>query len=177
MTKQELEIATIKERTLKIPLSDADCDRLASLCGEYGISVSVLIKNFIGDLVDGTYSNGSDERYYARRWFDRCWFSWYPELQETLLSHLLAWGYDPEEYLDILDDIETAKEEKEYLAEHPEEADEEDQYIDDYIADWEEKLRDMQKCSFWEPKKEPNMEEEIELIKKWVMERNSLINN
>ena len=42
-------------------LSDADCDRLARKRGEHGLT--------IGDLVGGTYSNGSDERDYADQWF------------------------------------------------------------------------------------------------------------
>lgn len=94
--------------------------------------------------------------------------------EKTLLNHLLCWGYDPEEYLDCLDNIETATKEKEYLAEHPEEADEEAQYLDDDIEDWQEELRSMKKN--WKPDGEPNMEEELELIKKWVKEREDLIN-
>ncbi len=90
--------------------------------------------------------------------------------EPTLLNHLLCWGYDPEDYLDTLDKIETAIKEKEYLAEHPEEADEEAQYLDDDIESWQEELKDMR--ADWKPEKEPNMDREIELIKKWVMKRN-----
>ena len=32
------------------------------------------MESFVGDLVGGTYSNGSDERDYADQWFERCWF-------------------------------------------------------------------------------------------------------
>lgn len=165
--QQKKEIETIRERNITVKLSDADCDRLARMCGEHGLTVGELIENFVGDLVGGTYSNGSDERDYANRWFERCWFGMFPK--PTLLNHLLCWGYEPEDYLDILDNIETAQEEKKYLEEHPEEADEEAQYIDDDVADWEEKLKDMR--ADWKPEKEPNMDEEIELIKKWVKER------
>lgn len=94
--------------------------------------------------------------------------------EQTLLNHLLCCGYEPEDYLDTLDNIKTAQEEKKYLEEHPEEADEEAQYIDDDIVDWEEKLKDMR--ADWKPEKEPNMDEEIELIKKWVKEREDFIN-
>lgn len=45
-------------------LSDADVRRLAEKSGEGGLTISELLENFIGDLVDGTYSNGSDERMY-----------------------------------------------------------------------------------------------------------------
>lgn len=105
---------------------------------------------------------------YADQWFERCWFGMFPE--PTLLNHLLYWGYEPEDYLELLDNIETAEEEKKYLEAHPEEADEEEaSYLDDDIADWQEELKSMRED--WKPEKEPNMDEEIELIKKWVKER------
>lgn len=72
--QQEAEIQTIKERNFKLKLSDADVERLFIKAGGAGLTVSELLENFIGDLLDGTYSNGSDERDYAERWFDRCWF-------------------------------------------------------------------------------------------------------
>ena len=132
-------------------------------------TIGELIENFVGDLVGGTYSNGSDERDYADQWFERCWFGMIPK--PTLLNHLLCWGYDPEDYLNAMDNIETAKEEKKYLEEHPEEADEEEaSYLDDDIADWEEELKSMRED--WKPENEPNMDEEIERIKKWVTDIN-----
>lgn len=169
--QQKKEIETIKDRTIIVKLSDADCERLVRKCGEHGLTVGELFANFVGDLVDGTYSNGSDESDYADQWFDRCWFGMFPE--QTLLNHLLYCGYDPEDYLDTLDNIITAQEDKKYLEEHPEEADEEAQYIDDDIESWQEELKYMRED--WNPKKEPNMDEEIEKIKKWVAERKELI--
>jgi hypothetical protein len=94
--------------------------------------------------------------------------------EKTLLNHLLCWGYDPEEYLDASENIETAIKDKEYLAEHPEEADEEAQYLDDDIADWQEEIKDMRED--WKPENDPNMEEELALIKKWVKAREDFIN-
>lgn len=151
-------------------LSDADCDRLVRKCGEHGLTVGELIENFIGDLVGGTYSNGSDERMYANQWFERCWFGISPK--QTLLNHLLCFGYVPEDYLNALDNIETAKEDKKYLEEHPEEVNEETQYIDDDIADWEEELKRMRED--WKPEKESKMDEEIAILKKWVKEKENL---
>ncbi len=164
-------MGTIRERNISVRLSDADCSRLVRKCGEHGLTVGELIENFIGDLVGGTSSNGSDERMYASQWFDRCWFGMVPE--QTLLNHLLCQGYDPEDYLNAMDNIETAMKDKEYLVEHPEEAGEEAQYLDDDIESWQEELKDM--SDDWKPKQEPNMNEEIERIKKWVKERESLI--
>lgn len=167
---QKEEIQTIRERNITVKLSDADCYRLLKKCGESGITVGELIANFIGDLVGGTYSNGSDERMYANEWFERCWFGAFPE--STLLNHLLSSGYEPEDYLDVLDDIETFKAEKEYLEEHPEEANEYSQNIDYDIFGSECKLKYM--ISGWKPDKEPNMDAELEIIKKWVNEKENL---
>lgn len=72
--KQQAEIKTIKERSFALKLSDTDVERLFIKAGGAGLTVSKLLENFIGDLVDGTYSNGSDERDYAERWFNRCEF-------------------------------------------------------------------------------------------------------
>lgn len=160
----------IRERNITVKLSDEDCERLVRKCGEYGLTVGELIENFVGDLVGGTCSNGSDERIYASQWFDRCWFGMFPE--PTLLNHLLCWGYDPEDYLDALDNIESAIEDKKYFAEHPEEANEESQYIDDDIESWQEDLKNMR--ANWNPQKEPDMEKELEIIRKWIKERESL---
>ena len=59
--EQQKEIETIRERKITVKLSDADCDRLARKCGEHGLTIGELIENFVGDLVGGTYSNGSDD--------------------------------------------------------------------------------------------------------------------
>lgn len=65
LEQQQKEIETIKERTLVLKLSDADCDRILQKAVSNGMTVSELLESFIGDLVDGTFSNGSDERYLA----------------------------------------------------------------------------------------------------------------
>jgi len=165
-------IETTRERSITVKLSDEDCKHLLRKCGEHKLTVGELIENFISDLIDGAYSNGSDERMYANQWFERCWFGMFPN--QTLLNHLLSWGYDPEDYLDIFNNIETAKKEKEYLIENPEKANEESQYLDEDIDCWQEELKNMR--ADWKPEKESNMEEELELIKKWVEEKESLFN-
>ncbi len=63
--KQEAE--TVRERIYKIRLSDADVERLAKRALSYNLSPAELLENFIGDLVDGTYTNGSDERMYGKK--------------------------------------------------------------------------------------------------------------
>lgn len=170
-TQQKKEIKTIRERTITLKLSDEDCNRLARKCGKHGLTISQLIENFIGDLVGGTYSNGSDECYYANKWFERCWFGTDPP--PTLLGSLLLDGYNPQEYLNLLDYIETAEQEKEYFKEHPEETDEEARYLDEDIANWEEELRSMREL--WKPEKESDMEAELKRIKQWQKEKDTLM--
>lgn len=86
-----------------------------------------------------------------------------------------VWSDEPKDYLKLVDNLEAAKKKKKYLEEHPDEADDEEVgYLDDDIADWEEKLKEVRED--WKPKKEPNMDEEIKLIKNWVKEREDFIN-
>lgn len=115
MTYQEQvrEISTIKPREYKLNLSDADIERLAIRALRYGISATELLENFIGDLVDGTYSNGSDERMYASKWAERCCFAM-DEPKKTLTTFLFCenygYSYNYEELEEILERIEDAKE-------------------------------------------------------------------
>lgn len=188
--EQQKAIETIRERKITVKLSDADCDRLARKCGEHGLTIGELIENFVGDLVGGTYSNGSDERDYADQWFERCWFGMFPE--PTLLNHLLNLGYEPEHYLDMLENVETIKSDIVYHKYNDDRTSYEcvpcynsvDEYIasekedlESYKADLEEALEELKDMiADWKPEKEPNMDEEIELIKKWVKEREDFIN-
>ena len=63
--QQQEEIETIRSRTIEVKLSDADVKRISEKAAAHGLTVGELIENFIGDLVCGTYSNGSDERMYG----------------------------------------------------------------------------------------------------------------
>ena len=194
-----------KSDTFELPYI-AIC-RTDKKCGEHGLTIGELIENFVGDLVGGTYSNGSDERDYADQWFERCWFGMFPE--PTLLNHLLNLGYEPEHYLDMLENVETIKSDIEITKQNIAEPSDEwkdivyhkynddftsyecvpcynsvDEYIasekedlESYKADLEEALEELKDMrADWKPEKEPNMNEEIELIKKWVKEREDFIN-
>lgn len=103
---QSEEIKTVRKRSLVLELSDADVKRLAKKAGAHGLTVGKLLENFIGDLVCGTYSNGSDERDLAGQWFDRCWFSM---SDFTFLSYLIDWG-EIDEVLEAWDDIADSEE-------------------------------------------------------------------
>ena len=107
--QQRKEIETVRERTIKLNLSDADCWRLSKKAASAGASISEVLENFIGDLVDGTYTNGSDERMYANTWFDRCGFAMFPEvtfvgflIDECILSDALEIWESYQVSLDVL---------------------------------------------------------------------------
>lgn len=85
--EQKNEIATIKTRKISLDLSDADVRSICEKAGQVGLTVSELLQNFIGDLVGGTYSNGSDERDFSQQWFDRCGFEMVPD--ESFSRYLL----------------------------------------------------------------------------------------
>ena len=61
----------VRERQITIKATDSDFEKLQDKCCEYGITIDELLENFVGDLVDGAYSSGSDERRLAAAWFDR----------------------------------------------------------------------------------------------------------
>ena len=106
--EQQKEIKTIRPRTIEINLSDADVKRISEKAEGHGLTVEELLKNFIGDLVDGTYSNGSDERMYANEWFDRCYFGAVPDY--TFLKYLIEQD-DVERVIEALKFIEEGKQE------------------------------------------------------------------
>ena len=165
--QQKTEIETIKERTIKLKLSDADCDRLLKKVGEHGLTVAELIENFIGDLVDGTYTNGSDERMFAQDWFDRCYFGMFPE--DTLLRHLLRYDYD-------VDDFLTAWDEREHYQEHPEEYTEEKEDLEEDEELWfEEDLAEM--LDGWEIEEGQEMSKEIEHCREFLKDCQGLSGN
>ena len=64
------EVKSVKPRTLRVPLSDADVRHISELTGRHGLTVETLIANFITDLVDGTHSHDLDEKSYAEQWFE-----------------------------------------------------------------------------------------------------------
>lgn len=101
----QLEIKTIKERKIEIKLSDADVERLYKKAGSASLSVSELIENFVGDLVDGTYTNGSNERDALNNWFERCYFGMFPE--ESFLKYLIDQD-TIEGFLDLYNDMRSS---------------------------------------------------------------------
>ena len=146
-SNQKEEIATIRERTVKLNLSDADINRISERAASVGLTVSELLESFIGDLVDGTYSNGSDERMLANQWFERCGFSFEPE--RTFLVFLIEWG-DLQPYLDSMDyiaecesDLQDATEPEDREA-IQEEIDRERETLEDYYREYTDHVKEPQ---------------------------------
>lgn len=105
--EQQEEIKTIKPRLLSIKLSDADVKRIFEKAGSCGLTVGELLENFIGDLVDGTFSNGSDERMYAQEWFERCGFE--RQAEYTFLRYLLESTNGVQEAVDAWENIKASE--------------------------------------------------------------------
>lgn len=150
---QKQEIETIKERTIKLKLSDADCERISEKAGLHGLTIGELLESFIGDLINGTYSNGSDERDKASDWFERCWFGMFPN--KTLLRHLLSWQYDVENFIDACDELK-------YKKNHPE------LFVEDNEKPWFEEEYEEATKDFLKKHPDADMEKEIEACRKWL---------
>lgn len=181
--QQKREIETIKERTITVRLSDADCERVFKLCGEHNITVAGLVESFIGDLVGGTYTNGSDERDYARRYFERCWFGLFPET--TLLNWLLNMDYDVyDDFLEIIENIENGKKDLTYIEKNGnkdfplslhlrywKEYDEEEiEFLKTDIEDWEQQIAEL-KTDFLKSNEKADWEKEVEKVEQWWQEK------
>lgn len=110
--QQAAEIKTIKPREFKLNLSDADVERLFKKAYSNGITPEKLIEGYLGDLLCGTYSHGSDERYLADEYFERCDYSM------GLINSFLQWalGYGEYDYLiTAIDYIDETIDEMEHI--------------------------------------------------------------
>ena len=134
--QQEMEIATEKPRTFKLKLSDADVVRIFEKAGSVDLTPSELMESFIGDLICGTHTHGSDERMYANEWFDRCGFYEYD--RGTFLRYILSWDYY-NKVKNCLDDIDENEEEIRQLADD-EDFDEDRKYFGLLIEDSRKEL-------------------------------------
>lgn len=174
-SSQKNEIETIKPRTITVNLSDADVKRLAEKSGEGRLTISELLENFIGDLVDGTYSNGSDERMCAEQWYQRCWFAMFSD--DTFLKFLLLWG-DLDDYIDLMDELESNKKEMaEMTADTEEYSAEERDELQEYINELQKEI-DYYWRKFLERNRQKEsyiFEKEIENIMVWKSQLDTIL--
>ena len=114
---------------------------------------------FIGDLVDGTFTNGSDERYLAEDWFNRCGFE--RDDKRTLLWHLLEQNADLENFIELYEENEEYKSHPEEFEEQREEYEMEPGDTFDFEDELQYWLDD------WKPSK-LSMAEEVEAVRDYV---------
>lgn len=140
MTQHD-EIKTIKPRKIILNLSDADAERITNKAAACGLTVGELLENFIGDLVGGTYSNGSDERAHAGAWFDRCGFSWL--YNQTFTTYALN-NWIMESVTEAITNIEDTKADIIYTTENIKRLEADAAADPDEIADEKEELNALQ---------------------------------
>lgn len=75
-------------RKVMLHLEENDLKRLIYKAGAVGLTLDDLFTNFANDLIDGSQTNGSDEREFANDWFNRCWFGMFPD--KTFLRYLIT---------------------------------------------------------------------------------------
>lgn len=140
---QAAEIATIKPRTFTLELSDADIKRLYEKAYRNGITPAALIEGFLGDLLGGTYTHGSDERMLADNYYERCCYDM--GLERDFLQWAL-YEYRLDDITDLLETIADAESDLAYYEDYPEEAaDDPDgvQAVKDAKADAERELAEI----------------------------------
>lgn len=141
--RQTAEIATVKPRSFTLDLSDADVRRLYEKAYTDDITPAELLQGFIGDLLGGTYTHGSDERELASAYYDRCCY----EFSRT--GSLLEWAlydYRLDDIADALEQIDDAAGDLEYYAQHPDDPDGTPDFIQelhDIKAEAESELQDI----------------------------------
>jgi len=62
-------------KRLNVAIGEEEYEALRVLALEKNVTVADILGNYVQDLT-GIKSNGSDERMYARQYFERSWVSW-----------------------------------------------------------------------------------------------------
>lgn len=161
-----------KTRNVVLNLTDGQCEILTKICGESSLPVGELISSFVEDLTAEEKEN--DRAKYANQWLEKREFS--KKTENSLLRHLLKNSYDPQDYLNDIEYLESLTEDKRSYAINNKE---DDNYLDiikeyddeivtckDGIKVWEEG---------WKQKENADMKKEIRKIEEWVEEKNELL--
>lgn len=61
-------------REIRVKIDDEELEELEGILERYDMTPKELLQGFIGDLIDGKYSNGSDERMLAEEYFTRAYW-------------------------------------------------------------------------------------------------------
>lgn len=161
-----------KTRNVVLNLTDGQCEILTKICGESSLPVGELISSFVEDLTAEEKKN--DRAKYANQWLEKREFS--KKAEDSLLRHLLKNSYDPQDYLNDIEYLESLTEDKRSYAINNKE---DENYLDiikeyddeiitckDGIKVWEEG---------WKQKENADMKKEIRKIEEWVEEKNELL--
>ena len=159
---EEYEISLQRNITIKLP--DDDIDALCKKAAKVELTVSQLIENFVSDLIDGSRTNGSDERMYAQQWFERCWFSF--PMEESFLSYLIDF-----------DQIESATETWDELA-YYKNKDELDEYEKEEVELLNEEIDELfnEYKELYRNPADATLEEGMKKVTAWLREREELMN-
>ena len=111
----------LKPRNITTQLTDQECIDLANLAAKCGYTVGEIISSYVHDLLGSNYSNGSDERFLANEYFDRCCILQFAP--NTFLKWLVEYDYI-ESYLTHVDKIEHYTRRLRYLKAHLSESEE-----------------------------------------------------
>ena len=170
--KQKSTIHDRKPRTFKLNISDSDVMKIFEKAYGSGLTPSELLENFIGDLVYGSHTNGSDERMYVNEWFDRCGFNYGGEY--SFLKYIL--NYDLFDIIDdCLDDIEEGNKGISQLSKDVDNYDEERKYLRLLIDDSQRELLDIFEEYCGEYVNHGSFTEEFEKFKKYRDELNAML--
>lgn len=148
--------------TIKLP--DDDIDALCKKAAKAELTVSQLIENFVSDLIDGSRTNGSDERMYAQQWFDRCWFS--SPMEETFLSYLIDFD-QIDTAIETWEELEYYKKQSELDEYDKEEVELLNEEINELFNDYKELYTN---CA------DETLEEGMKRVTEWFKEREELMN-
>ena len=162
-----------KTRNVVLNLTDGQCEILTKICGECSLPVGDLISSFVEDLT-AVEEKENERAKYANQWLEKREFS--KKAEDSLLRHLLKNSYDPQDYLNDLEYLESLTEDKKsYIINNKEdenyldiikEYDEEIITCKDGIKVWEEG---------WKQKESADMKKEIRKMEEWAEEKNELL--
>lgn len=100
----------LKERLLKIELTDKEMKAFIEQCHKDGITPAEVLEGFICDLTGVGRTRGSDEREIADRYYSRCGYPFMNYRKDhTFTQWLLFTSYSLEGVADLLKDIEALK--------------------------------------------------------------------
>lgn len=161
-----------KTRNVVLNLTDGQCEILTKICGENSLPVGELISSFVEDLTAGEKEN--DREKYANQWLEKREFS--KKAEDSLLRHLLKNSYDPQDYLNDIEYLESLTEDKRSYAIN----NKEDENYLDIIKEYDEEIitcKDGIKVweEGWKQKESTDMKKEIRKIEEWVEEKNELL--